>query len=155
METIFKVRYEREIKSILAKSGLYKYQLMEVDKIVERVAHLISPALSGEAILTIGAAISEILNEVAGVISVGPFGCMPSRVAEAIISKTINNEKKREAAEDQLIKILLEIHPYLPFLSLESDGNVFPQIIEAKLEAFCLQVKRINKNLLDLKRRLG
>jgi hypothetical protein len=31
----------------------------------------------------------------------------------------------------------------LPFLSIESDGNPFPQIIEARIEAFCLQVERL------------
>jgi len=35
----------------------------------------------------------------------------------------------------------------LPFLSIESDGNPFPQIIEARIEAFCLQVERLHKNL--------
>jgi len=31
----------------------------------------------------------------------------------------------------------------LPYLSIESDGNPYPQIIEARLEVFALQAKRI------------
>lgn len=152
METIFKNRYEKEIKAIFSQSGLYKYSLMEIDKIVSRVEHLISPELSGEAILTIGAAITEILDDVVGVISIGPFGCMPSRVSEAVISKTINSEKRKEALGNKLIEDLVKDNPYLPFLAIESDGNVFPQVIEARLEAFCLQVQRLNKSFLELKR---
>jgi len=35
----------------------------------------------------------------------------------------------------------------LPFLAIESDGNPFPQIIQAKLEVFLMQAARIH-NLL-------
>jgi hypothetical protein len=30
----------------------------------------------------------------------------------------------------------------IPFLTIEVDGNVFPQVIEARLEAFTLQAER-------------
>jgi len=33
----------------------------------------------------------------------------------------------------------------LPFLSIESDGSPFPQIINAKLEAFCLRAARLHE----------
>lgn len=151
VETIFKIKYEKQIKTILAHSGLYKYNLLEVDKLISRVEHLISPHLSGEAVLTIGTAITEILEDVVGVISIGPFGCMPSRVSEAVIGKTINREKKKESINNELLTDLLQDNPYLPFLAIESDGNIFPQVIEARLEAFCLQVDRINKDFLKLK----
>jgi hypothetical protein len=35
----------------------------------------------------------------------------------------------------------------LPFLAIESDGNRFPQIITAKLEAFLLQAERLHAEL--------
>jgi len=35
----------------------------------------------------------------------------------------------------------------LPFLAIESDGNRFPQIITAKLEAFLLQAERLHGHL--------
>jgi uncharacterized protein (UPF0335 family) len=45
----------------------------------------------------------------------------------------------------------MEKHPALPFLSIESDGNIFPQIIEARLETFCLQVERLHHTIQKLK----
>ena len=44
-----------------------------------------------------------------------------------------------------LIKKILEQYPNLPFLSIETDGNIFPQMVEIKLEAFSLQVERLNR----------
>jgi hypothetical protein len=38
-----------------------------------------------------------------------------------------------------------QIEGGLPFLSIETDGNPFPQILEARVEAFCLQVERFYK----------
>jgi hypothetical protein len=35
--------------------------------------------------------------------------------------------------------------PYLPFLAIESDGSPFPQIIEARLETFIMQVRGMDK----------
>jgi hypothetical protein len=37
----------------------------------------------------------------------------------------------------------------LPFLAIETDGNAFPQIIEARLEAFSLQAKRLHEEMLE------
>jgi hypothetical protein len=36
----------------------------------------------------------------------------------------------------------------LPFLAIESDGSPFPQLIDAKLEAFCLRAKRLHDRML-------
>ncbi|MCX5873403.1 MAG: hypothetical protein NTY51_09260, partial [Deltaproteobacteria bacterium] len=36
----------------------------------------------------------------------------------------------------------------LPFLAIETDGNAFPQIIEARLEAFSLQAKRLHEKMM-------
>jgi hypothetical protein len=35
----------------------------------------------------------------------------------------------------------------LPFLAIESDGSPFPQLIHAKLEAFCLQARRLHEQM--------
>ncbi|MFP4681299.1 MAG: hypothetical protein ACLFQB_12560, partial [Chitinispirillaceae bacterium] len=35
----------------------------------------------------------------------------------------------------------------LPFLTIESDGNPFPAILESRIEAFCLQVERLHQKL--------
>ena len=36
----------------------------------------------------------------------------------------------------------------LPFLAIETDGNAFPQIIEARIEAFSLQAKRLHEKMM-------
>ena len=46
---------------------------------------------------------------------------------------------------------IMEDYPALPFLSVETDGNTFPQVIEARLEVFCMQVERVHRRLLELK----
>jgi hypothetical protein len=37
----------------------------------------------------------------------------------------------------------------LPFLAIESDGSPFPQLIFAKLEAFCRQALRLHHQMLS------
>ena len=143
----YKYSMDKTIKNIFARSGLYEIHMVDIQKIVENVSNLISPKLTGEAILTIGNALTEIIDEVSGIIAIGPFGCMPNRISEAIISASIDEEKLRISAGNEVILKVLEKHPSLPFLAIESDGNVFPQIIEARLEAFCLQVEKVHRTI--------
>ena len=37
----------------------------------------------------------------------------------------------------------------MPFLPIETDGKPFPQVIEARLETFCLQSRRMHQYLAD------
>lgn len=141
----FKRKDESIIKTIMAESGLYELQMTNIDKVVNNVQNLISPKLTGEAILTVGTALTEIIDEVDGIIAIGPFGCMPNRISESIIGQSINTEKRNIASDDkEIVTKVMNEYPALPFLAIESDGNVFPQVIEARLESFCLQVDRIN-----------
>ena len=39
----------------------------------------------------------------------------------------------------------------LPYLTIESDGNPYPQIVEAKLEVFALQANRVGQLMADAK----
>jgi hypothetical protein len=76
-------------------------------------------------------------------ISIGPFACLPTRVIESILtpeSKIKDNRRLDDVPDCQRLQSLVS----LPFLSIECDGNPFPQIIEAQLEAFCLQVERLH-----------
>jgi predicted CoA-substrate-specific enzyme activase len=147
VEGFFKNKEEYEIKKVLSGSGFYKMNMINVEKVVNSVQHLVSPRLAGETILTVGATMTEIIEEVSGVIAIGPFGCMPNRLAEAIIGTALPKEKEKMAERHELFRKVLSEHPSLPFLAIESDGNVFPQITEAKLDAFCLQVDRINRSI--------
>lgn len=135
---------EKEIKKIFAKSNLYEYNLVNIDKIINNAKHAISPRLSGEAILTVGSALTEIIDEVSGIISIGPFGCMPNRMSEAIISEVLSKDKLAIAKHKELVKKVMDEFPSLPFLAIESDGNAYPQVIQAKIESFSIQVHRIN-----------
>jgi predicted nucleotide-binding protein (sugar kinase/HSP70/actin superfamily) len=121
--------YEKTFKKIMERSGLYIYRLDDVDHLISESRHLINPELTGEAVLTIGAAVIEIRNRYCGAIAIGPFGCMPNRLAESILSREMGSE--------------------LPFLAIESDGNLFPQVITAKLEVFLLQASRLHKQMTE------
>jgi hypothetical protein len=77
-------------------------------------------------------------------ISIGPFGCMPSRVAESILKKEMNvtGKSKIKGWEKKAYKYA-DIGEF-PFLAVETDGSPFPQLIEANLEAFVLQAGRLH-----------
>ncbi len=140
--------WERRIKTVLAQSDLYRFEMIEIQKTIESALHLINVNFRGEAILTVGLALREILNDSCGIISIGPFGCMPSRVAEAILKKEMNiiGKKRVPGWEDKAEKFR-ELEEF-PFLSIETDGTPFPQLIEANLEAFVLQAKRVHEYIL-------
>jgi len=137
--------YEFEIKSILAQSGLYKMSESHVEELVEAASEVISPRLTGETVLTVGAALSELVEEVDGVIALGPFGCMPARISDALVTQNLKDTKLKVSKEKELVKRVMEEHPALPFLTIETDGNAFPQLIESRLEAFLLQVERVHQ----------
>jgi predicted nucleotide-binding protein (sugar kinase/HSP70/actin superfamily) len=137
---------EKKIRGILSRSGLCDNEVTNVDEIIKKSEHLVDPELAGEAILTVGSALHEIVNNVSGVISIGPFGCMPSRVAESILNIEMNVEGK-EAAEKKKIKTLDNHSKDFPYLAIETDGNLYPQIIQSKIEIFILQAERLHKQL--------
>ncbi len=138
-----KYYFEKRIRSILSKSGMLYFPEPDIKKIVRKAKPHLSEQLTGEAILTIGSSLHEIMSPSCGVISIGPFGCMPSRVAESILS-----EKFRAVSAGNKASSILENDSRLPFLAIETDGNPFPQLIEARLEAFCLQASRLHKKML-------
>ncbi len=146
--SVFMRKYEKVIRNILSKSDLCKNTLDDVDNVIKHTRHLINPELTGEAILTTGTAIHEVLDHYCGVISIGPFGCMPTRVAEAILTVEMNMEGKLSAgAATERVRRLRDDVQEFPFLTIEGDGSRFPQIITAKLEAFLLQAERLHKKM--------
>ena len=82
-----------------------------------------------------------------GVINVGPFGCMNSRMTEAVSTPEFTVDGKEEAlkqvGENKSYSFLKEEIENLPFLSIECDGNPFSQIIQARLETFLMQAERL------------
>lgn len=150
----FKVRqkimlhYEHRIRALLSRSGLVCSHPLTIDEIVRHATPYIAPELTGEAILTIGSSLAEIASQVCGIIAVGPFGCMPNRLSEAILSKIMHRDDKLSTTiDDPYIGQTLANIEDLPFLAIESDGSPFPQLIHAKLEAFCLRAERLHREM--------
>jgi hypothetical protein len=138
--------YEKTYKKIAEETGLMSLKLDDVEHIMEVAGDLINPQLTGEAILTVGGAITEVPRHYCGVISIGPFGCMPNRLSEAILSREMGRgwqttAKRRRGVPRNVLENIYE----LPFLAIESDGNPFPQVITAKLEVFLSQAARLNR----------
>ncbi len=146
----FQVRYEKRIKSILATSGLVHADPLDMEAIVNHARPYISRNLPGEAILTVGGSMAEVVSHSCGVIAIGPFGCMPNRLAESILNETMTGRDKiaGEPNNRQLRAVLSDIDQ-LPFLAIESDGSPFPQLISAKLETFCLRAERLHQRILE------
>jgi predicted nucleotide-binding protein (sugar kinase/HSP70/actin superfamily) len=144
-----KEKADAKIRKLLAPSGLFYTGDMGVRHVVKAGERFISPQLRGEVILTVGSAFHDILNPACGIISIGPFGCMPVRVAEAILNEKFNvGEKKSQLNGHAFLKLPSDDERKFPFLAIETDGNPFPQIIEARLEAFCLQAGRVHREIL-------
>jgi len=140
--------WERRIKSIMAGSGLYRFEMIDVEKTIEGIKHIVNVNFRGEAILTIGLGMREILHDSCGVISIGPFGCMPSRVSEAILKKEMNPEgKARMFGKTGGLERSFGATGAFPFLAIETDGTPFPMLVEANLEAFVVQAKRLHHRM--------
>ncbi len=142
-------RDETRIRNALSASGLVRSETAHVNDIINIARNYISPNLGGEAILTVGSAIHEVASLSCGVIAIGPFGCMPNRLAESILNEAMKRDNKitTEPDNSSLQNILSDIHD-LPFLAIESDGSPFPQLINAKLEAFCLRAERLHVRMM-------
>ena len=148
LKMAFKSKYERRIKTLLSRSGLVHAMPINIETIIRNGSDYISPQLGGEAILTVGSSITEIVTMACGVIAIGPFGCMPNRLSESILIEIMNRNTKLSTSpsSDHLRAVLTDIDD-LPFLAIESDGSPFPQLIEAKLEAFYLRARRLHDKL--------
>ncbi|MBE9543346.1 MAG: activase, partial [Proteobacteria bacterium] len=142
-------RDEKRIKSILSRSDLVHAEPLNVKSIIDHGAAYISPNMIGEAILTVGSSLSEVASHTCGVIAIGPFGCMPNRISEAILNVAMNREGKlaTDPNNESLRAILTDMED-LPFLAIESDGSPFPQLISAKLETFCMRAERLHDRML-------
>jgi predicted nucleotide-binding protein (sugar kinase/HSP70/actin superfamily) len=150
----FMVKNEHFIHSIFRSSGHYRGNPVDIESILHAAEPFISLDLAGEGILTVGSALTHIASHACGVIAIGPFGCMPNRIAEAILNKTMNSRGKRGTdPENQDLRSLLTTLDHLPFLAVESDGRPFSQIIEANLEAFLLGARRLHGHMLNHSRK--
>ncbi len=141
-------RSEKKIKSALSASGMTHGMPIDIGTIVKNASPHISLNLAGEAILTIGSSLTEVVSHACGVIAIGPFGCMPNRLSESILNETMNRKTKiaLPSGNGKATAILKDIDE-LPFLAIESDGSPFPQLINAKLETFCIRAERLHERM--------
>ena len=119
----FMNRYEKSLTSIMTQSGLVSQKMVDIRHMVDSASAYISPNLGGEAILTIGSSLSEIVTEVCGAIAIGPFGCMPNRLSESILREVMTSKAKLATNHsNRSMKKILDDIDELPFLAVESDG---------------------------------
>jgi predicted nucleotide-binding protein (sugar kinase/HSP70/actin superfamily) len=139
---------EKDIKKIFAKSSLYEYDPIDIAETMETANPLVHPKLIGDIGLTIAGGLKECLQESCGIISLGPFACLQTRMAEAILKNNMTVAGKRAVTNRSVFGDELKDLPGdmpLPYLAIESDGNPYPQIIRAQLEVFGLQAKRVGE----------
>ena len=149
IKRFFVLWYERRLKRALSASGLVHAEPFNVKSIVKTAKPYISEHLTGEAVLTVGSSLSEVASHACGVIAIGPFGCMPNRMSESILTEIMDRDNKLASdPKNHQLKALLAEVDQLPFLAIESDGSPFPQLINAKLETFCLRAQRLHKKMM-------
>jgi len=145
------IRLERKVKKLLSKSGLCEESMIDVDKTMGYGRELISEKLIGESILTVGLALREILDDACGIITIGPFNCIPSRFAEGILNKEMTLDGKYRFG-----RLHRNGYPQtltnLPYLHIETDGNVFPQITQSKIEIFMMQSKKLHEEIMKVRK---
>lgn len=144
-------RAEAAVQKSLRKSGFYTGHSVNMRYLLEKGSTLINPEFTGEAILTVSSTLKEIGDETHAVISIGPFGCMPSRVAESILNHSLSDQKANFSKDNADFWSENKDRLSLPFLAIETDGNTFPQIIEARLESLILSANRLKEELKELK----
>jgi len=138
------IKAEKDMKNILSRSRWFVPRMVDVEHLVKAGSEFISPNLIGEAILTVGGALAEVGTHFCGSIAIGPFGCMPNRLAEAVLNLNFDREHLLRFRKDRETDRVTARVDTMPFLAIESDGSPFPQIIEARLETFVLQAKRMH-----------
>lgn len=140
---------EYKTKKILSHSGYYHFDRIKIPPILKHSEHILPLEHKGEPGLTLGIAIHQSLEKYCGIINVGPFGCMPTRMAEALTvpEMKVQNKIKAKQIHDQSYSLpeIFNGNMNIPFLTIESDGNVYPQVIEARLETFTIQAERVAK----------
>ena len=151
LERLIRVLYMRiaeyKIKKILARTGYYKFSLTKVESLLKRSSHILPLEYKGEPGITLGVALHETIDKYCGVINLGPFGCMPTRFTESLAAMEMKVENKifaeRLINKNYKLPEVFNGKMNIPFLTIETDGNVYPQVIEARLETFILQAERV------------
>ncbi|MBI1920311.1 MAG: CoA activase [Geobacter sp.] len=151
----FKRMDERAIQECFSQSGFYEPYHVDMKYLMTRGELLVHPELALETNLTVSATLSDLGDENHGVISIGPFGCLPCRISEAILNYRLHEEKENFSRHNSRFWAGNKDDLPLPFLAIESDGNPFPQLVDARLESFVLAAHRLKGELAEMGRNGG
>jgi predicted CoA-substrate-specific enzyme activase len=143
---------EKKIKKIFLESKLFEYSEIDLETMLAHSTHVLPKTLKGEPGMMVGMAMHESIDKFAGIISIGPFGCMPVRYTESILTQQMTVKGKKEGMknaghDDHAHLEHFEDEETLPYLTIESDGNPYPQVINARIETFILQAKRMGERI--------
>ncbi len=136
--------YENKIGKLMEKSGLYIHEPINIPSLIKYGKYFFDERFTGEAILVAGSFYKHVLHSIQGAISIGPFACMPTRVTEATVTSQLATSCISTITDREIPPVDIAT---LPFLSIETDGGPFSQIIETRIEAFCLQVERVHQQM--------
>ena len=145
--------WESRIKTLFAESGLYHFEMIDIGTTIAGVKHLLNENFRGETILTVGLGMREILNDSCGIVSIGPFGCMPSRMAESMLKKELLPAGKARMPGWNKKALHYTDSGAFPFLAIETDGSPFPPLVLANLEAFVLQAHRLHRKIAESRKK--
>jgi predicted CoA-substrate-specific enzyme activase len=136
---------EGKVGRIMAASGLYKAEHTDIEDLMRHKRHIVPDCVTGEHDLVLSVMLRDGLSKYCGMVSVGPFGCMQLRFTESLaVPQTGVNSKiiaLRNAGKLPVVEGFDETDR-IPFLTVESDGNPYPQLLDARFENFCLQAAR-------------
>jgi predicted CoA-substrate-specific enzyme activase len=137
---------ERRIKAIFAAIGLYESDRIDIEDLMKYKRHFVPDCITGEHDLVASMTLRDGISKYCGIVSAGPFGCMQLRFAEALIAPQTSVRAKKRAMVAAGVEPLVpgfDDGDRIPFLNIESDGNPYPQLLDARLESFCLQAARV------------
>jgi predicted nucleotide-binding protein (sugar kinase/HSP70/actin superfamily) len=114
-------RVEQYYREVFKASGLLLSEGNDVAGLFDRAAEHVSPTIFGEAIPAVGKGLGAVDEGYDGTLLIGPFNCLPYRIAEAILRP-------------------LSLQHGLPMLTYESDGYAVSPAFLRQVEVHIQQV---------------
>lgn len=122
-------RIEQFYRGVFRESGLLVAENNDMAALFERAVEHVSPTIFGEAIPAVGKGIGAADEGYDGTLLIGPFNCLPYRIAEAILRP-------------------LSLQRRLPMLTYESDGYAVAPAFLRQVDVHIQQVLECATNRL-------
>jgi len=113
--------YEEHYRKVFRRSGLLVGSLNDMHRVFRNASQHISPAIVGEAVPTVGKGVVAGEEGYQGIIVIGPFNCLPLKIAEAILKP-------------------FSIQQRIPILTYESDGSSVSPALLRQVDVHVQQV---------------